>query len=137
MGSYELVVVISAPSPFSKERYCLGAAGDLQLAQDVAYIILNGLVTEVDLTGNLAVGLTISDQLQDLLLLVGQLRENVFFLAAANSIEDVSSDCWVKQGLAGPYLADGVDNLLGANLLEQITRGTGHNGAHDRFFIAV
>ena len=52
--------------PFGQERRRLGPPGHFQLAEDVTDVILDGLVTEIDLTGNLAVGLAVGDWLMAL-----------------------------------------------------------------------
>ena len=58
-----LGVVFPADAAFGQQGGGLGPAGDLQLAQDVAHVVLDRFVAQVDLAGYLPVGLAVCDQL--------------------------------------------------------------------------
>lgn len=53
----------------------LGAVGNLKLAEDAGNVVADGLRTEVEAVGDLGVGVTGGDQVENLSFTVGEVRK--------------------------------------------------------------
>ena len=118
----------------------LRAALEVQLREDRADVVLHGLVREEDLGRDLLVGLPLGDEREDLLLLLGQLRELVRIGAGRDPpdpVEHLLGDRRVEERLAAPHRLERRDEVAGADLLEQVPRGAGDDRGEDRLLVGV
>ena len=110
---------------------CLGPALNLELAQDARDVVLHGLVREMDRLGDLPVGVALRHQVEDVLLLGGESSKSgvpVVDPRTAQAFEDPPGDRRVQEALAGGDLADHIDEVVAADLLQDV----GGRSRHDR-----
>src|SRR6266849_1437330 len=115
----------------------LGPAGDLELGQDRGYVVLHGLFGEPQLPADLSVGLSLGNEGQDSLLLSRQAGQLLVAhgLALAQPVEHRAGDARVEQAPTGAHLADRVDELAAADLLEHVAGGAGHDRGEQRLVV--
>ena len=118
----------------------LGAALQVQLREDRADVVLDGLVREEDLGRDLLVGLALRDQQQDLLLLRGQLGQLVGVGAggdAAHPLEHLLGDRRVEQRFAAADRLERRDEVARPDLLEQVAAGAGDDGREHGLLVGI
>src|SRR6266545_3149463 len=116
----------------------LGPAGHLELRQDARHVVLHGLLGEVELLADLAVGAPVRDQRQDPFLLrrqPGQALVAHQVLALAEAVQDGRGDRGIQQALARADRPDGPDQLAGLDLLEDVSGGPRHDRGEQRLVV--
>ncbi len=103
----------------------------MQLLQDVAHVVLDGVLGDEQLLGDVAVVHPLGDQRQDLHLAVGQPRGGHLLLLLVllghqrELVEQLGGHRGGDQGLAGVHAPDGVGDLVDGDLLQQVPRRPG------------
>jgi signal transduction histidine kinase len=125
------VVLVAAFVEAGGVRGDLCASAHAELGEEVGDVVLDGLLGQVHLLADLAVGEALRDEVEQPLLLLGEAGELVLVGAAAQPVEHPSGDSGVEQRLTPPNTAHGVDEIVAAHLLEDVTGGAGHDrGVH-------
>ena len=116
----------------------LGAAGQAELGEHRGHVVLHGLLGEVHALGDLPVGQALADQVEDPLLLLGELRQLlVHRRPVAHPVEHLRRHRRVEHRLAGGDPADGVDEVVAPDLLEDVAGGAGHDRGEQRLVVVV
>src|SRR6266511_2673802 len=106
----------------------------VQLLEDVADVVLDGVLGDVELLGDVAVVVALGDELEDLHLAVGEPRGGELLLLVGSFdhggelVEELGGHRRGDQRLALGDRADGVGDLLDGDLLEQVAVGAGLDG---------
>jgi signal transduction histidine kinase len=133
--------VVGAALPFTEAGGVdrgLGPALHSHLREKVGDVVLHGLLGEEHAIGDLAVGEALGEQIEDATFLIGQPFELlVADRARPQTLEHPGSDTGVEQGLTGRDLADRVDEIHGPDLLEDVSRRTGHDGVEQCLVVGV
>src|SRR3954454_17885852 len=109
----------------------LHAGVEVQLLEDVAHVVLDRVLRDVELVGDLTVREALSHELEHLELAVGQLRRRDLLLlvgAAGERVElldELRGHRRADQRLALHHGADRVGDLLDGDLLQQVAGGAG------------
>src|ERR671910_649342 len=111
----------------------------MQLAEDVRDVALDRLLTHVEATGDFRVAEALGDELQPLELPVGELAEHVRLVAPGpvQLPHPPRGNARVQYRLPGGGLADGVGELFGTDLLEDVGEGAGSDGGKDVLVVVV
>jgi two-component system, NarL family, sensor histidine kinase DevS len=106
----------------------LGAPLHPQLREEVRDVVLDRLLREMDLPGDLPVRKPVGDELEDVALLGSQLGETLVLLRTlAEAFEHRPGDCRIEQRLTlgnEPYC---LDDVIALDLLEYVTRCARHD----------
>jgi hypothetical protein len=106
----------------------------VQLLEDVAHVVLDRVLRDVELAGDLAVAHALGHELEDLELAVGEpgvgteWRSSAFLARLVNSLSSLEAIDGRDEALAGHHRTDGVGDLLDGDLLEQVAGGAGLDG---------
>ena len=118
------------------ERGGLGTPAHAQLGQEVGDVVLDRLLGEEQLRSDLPVGLAVGDQGQDLPLSVGQLVDVVGVgLVASDAVDDPACRGRVDERPSVRHGANGADQLVAVDLLEQVPRRAGQDGLGQRLLV--
>src|SRR5437868_7120170 len=113
---------------------------NIELLHDLLPVLFDGLYAQAKLSGNLFVGVTLGDQLQDFRLALSQFDWRFFgplLLVLDGLLAQALRNGRAEEGVALSDLADGGDNVLGGGLLEQVSGSAGGERLLDMFVIPV
>src|SRR5215472_4040563 len=111
----------------------LGPVGDLEFGEDVRYVVADCLGAERQPACNHAVGPALGEQVEDLVLAVGQLREWWWRRGGVSEVGDhPSGQLATEDDLAAGNGLDGAADLFPAGAFEQIPAGTSPQTRQDR-----
>ena len=116
----------------------LGAPFQAQLVEQARDVVLDRLLGQEHLRGDLPVGQPVGDVIQDPALLLGQGLELLGqVLRVADALQHPLGDRRVQQRLSGRDPPHPVDQIGAADLLEHVARGPGHDGGEQRLVVLV
>ena len=122
------------------ERRRLGPTLEVELREDRAHVVLDRLVGQEDLGGDLLVRLALGDQHQDLPLLGGQLGELIVRPAggdATHALEHLLRDGRIEQRLAATDRLERGDEVSRADLLEEVPGRAGDDRREHGLLVGV
>src|SRR5215218_989153 len=112
----------------------LSTVGYLQLSEDVRYVVADGLLAEVEVRGDLRVAATLSDEVKDLALAVGQFREGFGWrgwLGSSEKVHDPPGNLWPEKDLAVGHGAHDLKDLFLVRPFEYVASRSGtHRSEH-------
>lgn len=117
----------------------LGAALHTEFGKQTRHVVLDGLLGEVQLGADLAVGEALADQVEDPALLGGEVREPVVGLGSALTppLEHARGGDGVQERLPGGDVPYGRQQLLAADGLQGIAGDAGHDRVEVRLVVGV
>ncbi len=114
----------------------LGAAAHPELRQQVADVVLHGLLGQEELLADLTVRESLRDEIQDPSFLAGEGVEGILD-RRAEAVEHLGDDITLEQGLPRRGPTDRVDELGAPDLLEQVARCPGQHRCHERIVVRM
>ena len=116
----------------------LGTPLHVQFGQQVRHVVLDRLLGQEHVLGDLTVRLPLGDQVEDAALLVGERRpERLLFGPVAQPPQYPVGQRRVEERLPGRHPAHVVDQAVPADLLEDVARGPGHDRGEQGLVIGV
>jgi signal transduction histidine kinase len=114
----------------------LGAAFETELGQQRRDVVLDGLLGEEHALADLAVGEALGDELEGLALLAGEFGEpRVLGGWVAQALEHLRRDAGVEQRAAAADGADGLHEVVAADLLEDVAGGAREDRVEQRVVV--
>src|SRR5690606_40663272 len=98
------------------------------LAEDVADIVADSALAQVQRFGDFAVCLALADELQYLHLLVGEVTEGgslLLALSLADFLKHALREHRIEEGFAAPHGFNSTGEVVTADLLEHVASGPG------------